>query len=157
MPKEIERKFLVRDDVLLPAGKEELMVQGYLPTKDGVTVRVRVTNKKAYLTIKGPTKGITRDEYEYTIPMPEAEELLKRYCWKSLVKVRRRISIGKHVWEVDTFKGDNAGLVTAEVELSSGKEKVKIPSWIGKEVTGHSKYSSAHLAENPYRTWDDAS
>ncbi len=154
---EIERKFLVRPDVRLPKSSSNYyQVQGYLPTKKGITVRVRINTskreRKAFLTIKGPKKGIARLEIERQIELLEAEALLL-LCGRTVHKVRHEIPYDGHIWEVDVFQTANKGLVVAEVELSTTTERVNIPPWVGREVSGVKKYSCSNLAKRPYREW----
>src|SRR5436190_1509449 len=133
---EIERKYLIHKDLWhsIDKGKGEYLRQGYISTDPSKTIRVRVTDSKGFLTIKGSTKGISRLEFEYEIPREEAIELLNHFTSSSIEKIRYKIShIGK-VWEADEFKGENEGLLLAEIELSSATETFEIPRWIGKEV-----------------------
>lgn len=153
MPKEIERKFLIKDMALVPTGEEERITQGYLPTDDGMTARIRFVNDQSVITIKGPNQGISRDEYEFPIPADQAKEIMERYCGQVITKVRRKIPDGAVVWEVDFFQGDNYGLVFAEVELKSASQKIAKPSWIGKEVSDLHRYHNAHLAKHPFKDW----
>lgn len=155
MPKEIERKFLVDlTKITLPDG--EPIKQGYFPIADTVktVVRIRVKGKKAYLTIKGGNKGAVRAEYEYAIPINEALEMLEAMCQKPFIdKTRHEILVGKHLWEVDIFHGENNGLVVAEIELSEENEAFELPSWVREEVTHDSKYYNSNLLLNPYKQW----
>lgn len=154
MGKEIERKFLVRPRGWIAPGTGVAIRQGYLSAGEDGTVRVRIAGDRAYLTIKGPTTGMSRDEYEYEIPPADAEEMLARMCRKRTIeKTRYRVPFGGHTWEVDEFSGDNRGLVVAEVELADEKEPVEIPEWIDREVTGDPRYYNANLAEHPFSSW----
>lgn len=154
MPVEIERKFLV-------AGSEwktatgTLYRQGYLSRNAGRTVRIRVAGEKAFLTIKGITQGISRAEFEYEIPLADAEELLKLCDGPLIEKTRHLVVEAGTTWEVDEFHGDNAGLVVAEVELDSEEETFARPDWLGREVTGDHRYSNSQLSVCPYREWRD--
>lgn len=155
---EIERKFLVRSNDWLPADHQERdgreIVQGYL-SQGPVTVRVRRAGDHAALTIKGPARGLSRQEFEYTIPDDDARELLA-LCGNRLVhKTRYRVLYEGHLWEVDEFAGDNAGLVVAEVELTSEDETPPHPPWLGPEVSADRRFSNASLADRPYTTWTD--
>ena len=155
MAKEIERKFLTTsDDWLHIADQGTHFRQGYLAgTKDG-SVRVRIEGDKANLNIKSATLGISRLEYEYSIPMQDAREMLEQLCLKPQIeKTRYIVHYGKHEWEIDVFDGDNAGLVVAEVELSSEDEEYEIPPWAGEEVSGDTRYYNTCLATNPYKSW----
>ena len=154
MATEIERKFLVRDDSWRGLGKGSHYRQGYLSTEAGRTVRVRVADGRGYLTIKGKTVNATRAEYEYVIPLQDANEMLDELCARPLIeKTRYRIEHRGLVWEVDDFEGENAGLVIAEVELDSVEQAVALPAWVGEEVTAELRYYNANLIANPYSRW----
>ena len=152
---EIERKFLMNPEkwehLEKPVG--EFYRQGYLLTDPTKTIRVRQTSEQGFLTIKGISVGATRKEYEYEIPLEEAKELLDQFSVAELSKIRYKISIGNHVWEVDEFSGKNAGLIVAEIELTSEDEDFEIPDWIGREVTGAEKYYNSNLVTEPYENW----
>ncbi|WP_305823652.1 CYTH domain-containing protein [Massilia brevitalea] len=153
---EIERKFLVDGDAWRTLGQATLLRQGYLSTDAARTVRVRIDGEQAFLTIKGKSVGASRGEWEYPIPVSEAAELLDGLCQQPLVeKVRRRIAIGPHTWEVDEFLGANAGLVVAEIELASEDEAFEKPDWLGREVTGDARYFNSNLIRQPYSQWKD--
>lgn len=153
---EIERKFLVDGDAWRTLGEATLLRQGYLSADPARTVRVRIDGARAFLTIKGKSVGASRGEWEYPIPVSEAAELLDGLCQQPLVeKVRRRIAIGPHTWEVDEFLGANAGLVVAEIELASENEAFEKPVWIGREVTGETRYFNSNLIRHPYSQWKD--
>jgi adenylate cyclase len=154
MGTEIERKFLVKGDSWrgLAAGKQYR--QGYLSTVKERTVRVRTAGDKGFITVKGITVGATRSEYEYEIPLADANQMLDQLCERPLVeKTRYRIPQQNVVWELDEFEGDNRGLITAEVELKDEHQSVTIPGWIGKEVTGDPRYFNANLVAKPFTTW----
>ena len=154
MASEIERKFLVRSDVYRALGTAEHYRKGYLRTAGPATVRVRIAGDRGYLTIKGPTRGLTRSEFEYPIPLLDAEALLDTLCERPQIeKLRYRIRAGAHTWEVDEFLGDNAGLVVAELELSAEDEPFERPAWLGDEVTADARYRNSALARRPYRSW----
>ena len=158
MPVEIERKFLLNDKPPVVAGVE--MVQGYLCEDADRTIRVRlerdedgVKEGRAVLTVKGMPVGLTRPEYEYAIPMHEAQELMQ-LCKGSLVeKTRYRHQVGKHVWEVDVFHGENEGLVVAEIELSDETDSFDKPDWVGDEVSADPRYANSKLSTHPFRMW----
>ncbi len=143
---EIERKFLVKVSKLPEQVRTggERYIQGYLSLQP--TVRVRVAGSKAWITIKGPTSGITRSEFEYEVPVDEAIEMLN-LCSCKLTKIRRKIRVGNHVWEVDEFQGIHTGLWLAEIELTNEDEVFEKPIWIGPEVSGDARYSNAQLAK----------
>lgn len=154
MPKEIERKFLLKNDNWKSQfTSRKIIKQGYLSTKKERTVRIRVIGEKGFLTIKGETVGMTRLEFEYEIPVQEANELLQ-LCEKPLIEKERFIvSIGTLNWEIDIFEGDNEGLNLAEVELEDENQKVEIPDWVGEEVTFEPRYFNSNLVKLPFRSW----
>ncbi|MFK8005275.1 MAG: CYTH domain-containing protein [Saprospiraceae bacterium] len=154
MPKEIERKFLLKNDNWKPQFTTRTIIkQGYLSTKKERTVRVRVLGEKGFLTIKGKTVGMTRLEFEYEIPVQEAKELLQ-LCEKPLIEKERFIVLmGKLKWEIDIFEGDNEGLELAEVELENEEQEVEIPEWIGEEVTFDNRYFNSSLVKLPFKNW----
>ena len=154
MGKEIERKFLVNDDTFKTLANGTRYRQGYLNSAKERVVRVRTIDGKGFLTIKGITTGATRVEYEYEIPVDEAEAMLDALCEKPLIeKNRYKIQSGDLTWEIDEFFGDNQGLILAEVELASEDQRYEKPDWIGEEVTGDPKYFNANLIEHPYKNW----
>jgi adenylate cyclase len=153
MAVETERKFLVSGDAWRSLGTPVPYAQGYLARGNGVTVRIRVAGEKAFFTVKGPVKGISRPEFEYPVPVNDALEMLG-LCKDPVIKKKRtRIPHASHVWEVDEFGGDNQGLIVAEVELSSPDEEVALPPWVGSEVTGDPRYYNSNLAVHPYQDW----
>lgn len=147
MAVEIERKFLVdaKKITALNLSGGEKIFQGYLSTDKNKTVRVRVKNNRGYLTIKTANVGIVRGEFEYEIPLADAEELLKVCEPFTLKKIRYKIDCDGHTWEIDFFSGKHDGLILAEVELSSAEEVVKIPDWITEEVSDNPKYYNSNL------------
>lgn len=152
---EIERKFLVVGDYKSQAVSHSRMVQGYICSERGRTVRVRLCDDCGYLTIKGPSfnGGLSRYEFEKEITRDEALSLL-RLCESGIVdKVRWRVPAGRHVFEVDEFLGDNVGLVVAEVELSAEDESYERPAFVGEEVTGDRRYYNSNLRRYPYKEW----
>lgn len=154
MAQEIERKFLVIGDDWQALGQGRLYRQGYIPTVDARTVRVRVIDTEGYITLKGPAKDLVRLEFEYPIPITDAEDMLLHLCDAPLIEKRRyRIPIDDVVWEVDQFLGANQGLVLAEVELSDPQQAVTLPAWIGQEVTHDKRYFNSYLARHPFQTW----
>ncbi len=151
---EIERKFLVRDDGWRSGVTERRIVrQGYLAIDDTTTVRVRIAGDEAWITIKGKAEGLRRAEFEYAIPVSEADELMELCRGRVVEKVRHIVPQTPHFWEIDVFGGGNAGLVVAEIELNSEDEAVELPTWIGKEVSDDSRYLNACLAVCPYSRW----
>lgn len=153
MPAEIERKFLVLDDSWRNGNAGVRIAQGYLSTDVERTVRVRIAGNVAWLTIKGRSVGIRRAEYEYGIPLGEAQDLLS-ICLPGIIdKTRHRIPFAEQVWEVDLFHGENEGLVIAEVELANEEIFPELPSWVGVEVSGDPRYYNSNLAARPFRAW----
>jgi adenylate cyclase len=155
MPLEIERKFLVvnekwKDNVI----SQTPIKQGYLATNSRVSMRVRITGEQANLNIKGSTIGISRREYEYPIPLDEAQELLAHLVSGAVIeKVRYKVKCGEHVWDLDQFLGANQGLVVAEVELSHENEHFEMPEWAGEDVSNEKRYYNASLVNHPYCNW----
>lgn len=155
MPVEIERKFLVTGTAWRsPDGQR--IVQGYLNRDKARTVRVRIAGPLAFLTIKGATTGASRAEFEYPVPLADAEALLGLCDGPLIDKVRHRVAFGGLLWEVDEFLGDNAGLVVAEVELASEDQAVDLPPWVGEEVTHDHRYFNSNLATHPFSQWRGA-
>lgn len=156
MPLEIERKFLVEGDYYKrEAYKSEDIAQGYLSSVPERTVRIRRKGDKAYITIKGISNesGLSRYEWEKEISTQEAQDLLK-LCEQGVIeKTRYYIKCGEHTFEVDEFRGDNSRLVMAEVELSNENEVFEHPYWLGKEVTGDTRYYNASLVKHPFSLW----
>jgi adenylate cyclase len=156
MGREIERKFLVRNEGWRSDAPGVRFRQGYLSTDPEREVRVRLAGDRAFLTIKGKAAGAARDEFEYPLPVAEAGGILESLCLRPLIeKTRFRIDHGGRTWEVDVFDGENRGLVLAEVELGSEDEEVALPEWAGEEVTDVRRYKNASLVARPYRSWND--
>ena len=158
MAQEIERKFLVVGEYKLFAHNSMRIIQGYIAT--GLrTVRVRIGDNRAWLTIKGPSHdgGVSRYEWERQIDMEGARELMKLAVGAVIDKCRYYVEYEGHTFEVDEFYGENEGLTIAEVELQSADEEFARPAWLGKEVTGDKRYYNARLREHPYREWNDES
>ena len=153
MGKEIERKFLVSGDAWRK-GEGILYRQGYLFKNADLTIRVRVADDHGYITIKRFASTITRLEYEYIIPLNDANELLDNVCTKPLIeKTRRCVHDCGLIWEVDEFHGENKGLILAEVELEDENQQIDLPKWVGKEVSGITKFYNACLVDNPFNNW----
>ncbi len=151
---EIERKFLLTSDAWRALAEPVLLRQGYLSLDPDRTVRVRIEGASATLTIKGRSEGATRGEWEYPIPLADAQELLDRLCQQPLVeKYRRRIEFAGHVWEVDEFLGANAGLAFAEIELNAEDQAFDKPDWIGADVTDDRRYFNSNLIKHPFSRW----
>jgi len=152
---EIERKFLVNKGKWSVIAKPEGIsyLQGYLSIDEEKIVRVRVAGDKGFLTIKGRSETFSHPEFEYPIPAEEARELINSYTTSRVEKVRIRIPVGKYVWEVDEFHGENDGLLIAEIELEDPDDVFERPAWLGEEVTGDKRYYNSWLSTNPFRTW----
>ena len=157
MPLEIERKFLVRGDAWRQAAHDaQRLRQGYLNNESRCSVRVRTSSTQAWLNIKSATVCAQRQEFEYEIPLAEAHQLLDTLSLKPLIeKVRHYVRVGAHLWEVDEFEGDNAGLVVAEIELDHPDEDFAKPDWLGEEVTHDVRYYNTRLCRHPFNTWAD--
>lgn len=154
MGKEIERKYLIKDDTWRKDASGTTYRQGYLSTVKERTVRVRTIDDKGFLTIKGITIGATRREYEYEIPMVDANEMLDELCEKPIIeKTRFKISHAGLTWEIDEFAGVNQGLIVAEVELESEDQNIDFPPWVGEEVSGDPRYFNSNLIANPFANW----
>jgi len=151
---EIERKFLI-DETLLPQLTDgHTIKQGYIQTADRNTVRVRVSDDKAFLTLKSSSTGATRLEFEYPVPLEDAEQMLENLCQKPFIdKKRYLIEHEGHTWELDIFEGENKGLIVAEVELESENEAFALPAWVKEEVTTDKRYANSNLIQNPYSNW----
>ncbi|MBD1864572.1 MULTISPECIES: CYTH domain-containing protein [Trichocoleus] len=162
MATEIERKFLVKpeewqqfqqrsDPTLLSSTRYR---QGYISSSVSKTVRIRVAGDRGFITIKGPTVGYSRSEFEYSIPLADAEAMLDQLCEPPLIeKTRHRVAWDNLVWEVDEFAGENQGLMVAEVELSDTNQAITLPDWVGEEVSDDPRYFNASLAKHPYSRW----
>ena len=150
---EIERKFLVSSNNWRTLGVPVHYAQGYLVSDGYRTVRIRVAGEKGFLTIKGISKGLSRPEFEYEIPVVEAIDMFKLCSLPVIEKFRTKVVFDGKTWEVDEFQGENKGLIMAEIELKSEDETFLIPPWIGKEVTGDIRYFNSRLAVNPYKHW----
>ncbi len=157
MAQEIERKFLVLDDSFKrEAFSKSHILQGYICSGHGRTVRIRIRDERAYITIKGPSTngGLSRYEFEQEVPMEDAQQLMK-LCEPGIIdKTRWLVKSGIHTFEVDEFHGDNDGLIVAEVELNTEDEPYEKPHFIGEQVTGDRKYYNSHLRIHPYCLWN---
>lgn len=152
---ETERKFLVRNrNWYRQIYSSARIRQGYLVSERNLSIRVRTANTEAWLTVKGPTQGLSRTEFEYPIPLSDAEQMLAHLCRRPLIeKTRYWLNHSNHTWEIDVFEGDNFGLTVAEVELDSPNEDVELPDWVDREVSDDPRYLNANLARRPYRQW----
>lgn len=155
MALEIERKFLLRDTGWHGHSYRSARIrQGYLSNEPKLSVRVRTAGNEAWLTIKGPSHTLTRVEYEYSIPLQDAEQMLANLCQRPLIeKTRYWLNYAGHTWEIDVFEGDNLGLTVAEVELSDANETLELPPWVGREISDDPRYLNANLVRRPYRQW----
>ena len=152
---EIERKFLVKEG-WQPKSAGSRIAQGYLSSDPARTVRVRVRDDRGYLTVKGKNEGICRAEFEYEVPLADAEAMLA-LCTRPIIEKRRYVEEYEgFLWEVDSFEGENAGLRVAEIELSAEDAAFPLPPWAGAEVSGDARYYNAQLVRSPYCTWKEA-
>ncbi len=164
MAVEIERKFLLAGDGWRAAvARSQPMAQGYLNDLGAVTggvqkasVRVRIEGQAAFLNIKSAQAGCRRREFEYPVPVAPARQRLARCVGGRVLKQRHYVRHGRHLWEIDEFEGDNAGLVVAEIELDAVDEVFERPDWLGAEVTDLPRYYNLALADRPWSTWTDA-
>ena len=152
---EIERKYLIRMDhwQKINKGKGIYYRQGYISTDPEKTIRVRISDKSAFLAIKGISRGARRLEFEYEIPIIDAKELLNEFSVSTVSKIRYEIEYKGKLWEVDEFLEDNEGLIVAEIELDTENESFELPGWVGDEVTDDEKYYNSNLSINPYKVW----
>ncbi len=159
MAREIERKFLLKnDDWKSQVYKKTHFAQGYLNDifEGGAksSIRVRIEGNKANMNIKSLEIGLSRDEYEYDIPLEEGQKILATLAVGPVIeKVRYLVKVGQHTWEIDEFLGDNLGLTIAEVELTSEQDTIEMPSWAGQEVTNVTRYYNVSLSEHPFKCW----
>jgi len=155
---EIERKFLVKSNSFMDeAFKRRRIVQGYICSDAERSVRVRIREDDAFLTIKSATneRGWSRYEFEQPILLKDADELMNLCLPGMIDKVRHYVNVGGHTWEVDVFHGENEGLIVAEIELESEEETFPLPEWIGREVSGEQKYYNMLLAKHPFSKWEN--
>jgi len=151
---EIERKFLLIGSDWKKLARGTVYRQGYLHSSENRTVRIRVAGGTGFVTIKGGGTGIRRLEFEYQIPVKDAEIMLEKLCEKPLVEKKRyKIDYAGFTWEVDEFFGENEGLTVAEIELTSEEQPFAKPPWVGKEVSGDPRYFNAVLCKFPYSAW----
>lgn len=155
MAHEIERKFRVKDPSWrFHVTTQQVIKQGYLGSVERCSIRVRISDERAFLNIKGATLGVVRKEYEYEIPLADAEELLADFCRKPILeKIRHHVPHAGHLWEIDVFGGDNEGLIVAEIELSDVDEPFELPPWAGEEVSHDRRYYNVCLIDHPYKNW----
>jgi adenylate cyclase len=152
---EIEHKFLLANDDWRSAVQKSIKYkQGYLSSQPTSSIRVRISDKQAWLNIKSATVGTERLEFEYEIPLPDAEEIITTLCGKPLIeKIRHFVPNEDNIWEIDEFEGDNQGLIVAEIELPKVGKIFTKPYWVGEEVTHDLRYYNNNLALNPYKKW----
>jgi len=155
MGTEIERKFLLQSEAWRDEVRDSVrLVQGYLARGDSSAIRVRIKGDTAELNIKKSLDGINRLEYEYQIPLADARELLEKVALKPLIdKTRHHVVRGGHLWEIDEFYGDNAGLVVAEIELGDAEEDFERPAWLGEDVSLDQRYYNSNLSKLPFTKW----
>jgi adenylate cyclase len=155
MALEIERKFLLRsDEWRKKVTSRSLLRQGYLGASTRSSIRARIAGDSAWLNLKSKRSGLSRLEYEYPIPLSDADEILTQLCEGPLIeKYRHELPLGEHVWEIDEFLGDNAGLIVAEIELDDETETFERPIWLGEEVTHDVRYYNFNLASHPFKSW----
>jgi len=154
MGTEIERKFLLADDTWRGLAEGKWYCQGYICSGAQATVRIRTIGDNGFLTIKGPTRGLARAEYEYPIPVSDAREMLANLCSRPLIeKIRYTIEFAGSIWEIDEFKKENDGLVLAEIELEQPQQQFVMPPWVGTEVSDDPRYRNSSLGRQPYSTW----
>lgn len=151
---EIERKFLLfNSDWRKEVYASRQISQGYLSSDSGRTVRIRISDQQAFITIKGKTQGTSRAEFEYEIPLNDAQQLIQLCEHPIIKKVRHLVKFEEKVWEIDEFAGDNRGLIVAEIELDTEEETITLPDWVGKEVSHDARYFNASLIRHPYNQW----
>lgn len=156
MATEIERKFLLLSEDWRDIVKYDTqIIQAYLASNEFSSTRIRIQGDKANINIKSATLGITRTEFEYAIPVVDAQLMIDNLCVKPVIeKIRYIVKHIQHIWEIDVFSGDNEGLIVAEIELSSPDEAFEKPPWLGKEVSNDARYYNVCLVKNPYKTWN---
>ena len=158
MTVEIERKFLLLTDQWILTKQQQnlqgsIFKQAYLNSTPDRTVRVRIQSEQAFLTIKSKNNGISRQEFEYPIPISEAEDLLLLCETPALEKIRYKVNYQGHIWEVDEFYGENQGLIVAEIELQNETEKFCLPPWLSREVSDDARYFNSQLSKHPFSRW----
>ena len=156
MAQEIERKFLVADPSFLKPLTGSQIKQGYIAGKERSAARIRIRDSGAFLTLKSETRGITRSEFEYEIPLADAEEMLETLCAPPHIEKTRYVVEWKgHTWEIDVFHGGNEGLIVAEIELATADQAFEKPPWLGREVSQDARYFNSNLAHCPCGDWLD--
>jgi CYTH domain-containing protein len=152
---EIERKYLVKAEEWkkIKPEKSIRIRQAYLSRDTDKTIRLRIADDKGFITVKGPTTGISRTEFEYEMPVEAVKELMEAFTINPIIKIRHLVTIGNKLWEVDEFLGENEGLIVAEIELGAEDEAVELPGWIDKEISKDKRYANSNLAGKPFTTW----
>ena len=151
---EIEHRFLLKnDDWKREASAPQVLQQGYLSVEKERTIRVRIIDDKAWLTLKGYISDVSRSEFEYEIPLAHARQMMETMCPFKMEKHRYRVEFKGFVFEIDEYFGDNAPLVVAEVELPTEDTPFEKPDWLGAEITSEGKFTNAYLSKHPYSTW----
>jgi len=157
MATEIERKYLVSSmSWKAQADTGTRLLQGYMANTEKVAIRVRIAGEQAWLTLKSASAGIRRLEFEYSLPIADARQILDKFCQGQVIdKTRYRLPLGAHIWEIDVFHGANEGLVLAEIELKNEQDNFTLPVWIEREVSADRRYYNAYLSQTPYSTWTE--
>lgn len=158
MNTEIERKFLLKNDSWRQSVQNSCRIcQAYarFEEKPAHSFRVRIAGDRAFLTLKSPVTGFSRQEYEYAIPPADAAALIREFCGSRLEKIRHYVPFAGRCWEIDEFLGDNTGLIVAELELQSEDDVFEQPSWLGREITGDLRYYNSRLIREPFSRWKD--
>lgn len=151
---EIERRFLLKnDDWRVLASEAELLQQGYISVEKECTIRVRIVNEQAWLTLKGYISDLTRSEFEYPIPLADAENILANMCPFKMEKLRYLVNYQGFSFEIDEFFGENAPLIIAELELPSEESEFPRPNWLGEEITADGRFTNAYLSKHPFGSW----
>lgn len=154
MPLEIERKFLVIPEKLPAVNPGVEILQAYIPLQTDDVVRIRIKGDQAYVTFKGKDRQGVRPEYEYSIPVHDAREIIEIMCARPVIrKVRTAIWYEGYKWEIDSFLDENEGLIIAEIELKYADEIITLPPWVAEEVTGDPRYLNASLVKHPFNSW----
>lgn len=152
---EIERRFLLKnDDWRRLASAPQTLQQGYLSVEKERTIRVRIVNDQAWLTLKGYISDVSRSEFEYDIPLVHAQTIMATMCPFKMEKKRYQVKFGGFTFEIDEYFGDNAPLIVAEIELPSEETPFAKPDWLGEEITSEGKFTNAYLSKHPYSTWE---
>lgn len=151
---EIERRFLLKnDDWRVLASEAELLQQGYISVEKECTIRVRIVNEQAWLTLKGYISDTTRSEFEYPIPLADAQHMMATLCPFKVEKKRYRVDFEGFCYEIDEFFGENAPLILAELELPTENTDFPKPNWLGEEITSDGRFTNAYLSKNPFGSW----